>query len=183
MPIRQRNRRQKLRNFFWPDMGWRRLIVYYRHRMGRLPGTAYFIAGGFAIGFGVSFTPFIGFHLLLGLALCWALRASVMGMVVGTVMGGNPWTFPFIWVGTYKLGLLLLGGQAGGDLPPPQHSGFSFAALMDKPMELLLPMTLGSLPLGLAAALASFYAVRHAVRQYKQGARVKAPRRAKGGQA
>jgi uncharacterized protein (DUF2062 family) len=82
-----KTRRQKLRAAIWPRMGWRRLARYYRHRISRLPGTPSQIAGGFATGIAVSFTPFIGFHILIGLMLCGILRLSVMAMVIGTVIG------------------------------------------------------------------------------------------------
>lgn len=162
-----------MREALWPSMGLKRLTAYYKHRMGRLPGTPYYIAAGLATGIAVSFTPFIGGHIALGLLLCWMLRASFMAMVLGTVLAGNPWTFPFIWIGTYKLGNMMLGREpeaAGGAVP---HSEVTLSHLFEKPMDLLLPMTVGSLPLAALTWVVSFLAVCQVIREYKEARRAR----------
>ena len=65
----------------WPRTGWRRASAYLGHRLGRLPGTPYRVAAGFACGAAISFTPFLGFHLagaallaLLAATTFWTLR-------------------------------------------------------------------------------------------------------------
>ena len=55
----------------WPSMGWRRLVKYVAFRISRLPNSPRQIATGFALGAAVSFTPFIGFHILIGALLAW----------------------------------------------------------------------------------------------------------------
>ncbi len=154
---------QKLKEIFWPSMGLMRLAVYYRHRMGRLPGTTHFIAAGFATGVAVSFTPFMGFHLLLVAIACFIFRMSLISSIIGTVFAGNPWTFPFIWVGTYKLGEWMLGrGMPQEDIPV-----FTLRHLMDKPLDLIVPMTVGCLPILPLSWLLSFYIARHVVNRYR----------------
>lgn len=162
--------RQKLRNVFWPCMGWRRLARYYLHRIGRLSGTPYYIAAGFASGIVVSLTPFLGFHLMLGAFMCWLLRGSLIAMVIGTVIAGNPWTFPVIWLLTYHTGHWLMGhtdtlGAIG--IAPAPHA-LSLKLLMESPMQLLVPMTVGCLPYVLPGWLVGFYGVRRLVSGYKQ---------------
>ena len=83
-------------------------MQYIRHRVVRLPDTPHRIAAGIACGAAVSFTPFIGFHILLAIALAFVLRVNAVAAVIGTVIG-NPWTFPFIWVLIYELGAMLMG--------------------------------------------------------------------------
>ena len=163
-----RTKLQKIREILWPSMGWMKLIRYYRHRIGRLPGTPYFIAAGFATGVAISFTPFVGFHLMLAAIIAWILGGSLVAMVLGAVISGNPWTFPFIWVGTYKLGELMLGGHETRAASSTLTHQLTFSDLLQKPMELLLPMTLGSIPLALVSWIVSFYIVRHVVKRYKQ---------------
>lgn len=160
-------RRQKIRQAIWPSMGWRRLVRYFRHRIGRLPGTPYFIAAGFATGIAISFTPFIGFHIMLAGIISWILGGSLIAMVIGTIVGGNPWTFPFIWLGAYKLGKVMLGQHAAHAESSVLKHQFLFSDLLDKPFKLLLPMTLGSLPLALLSWIASFYFVQQVVKRYK----------------
>ncbi|MBI3441324.1 MAG: DUF2062 domain-containing protein [Proteobacteria bacterium] len=165
---RPRTRLQKVREIIWPSMGWGRLLRYYRHRMGRLQGTPHFIAAGFATGVAVSFTPFIGFHLMTAGIIAWILDGSLVAMVLGTVMAGNPWTFPFIWIGTYKLGVIVLGKHGSRAASSVLHHQFVFSDLLHKPLELLLPMTLGSIPLAVLSWVVSFYLVRQLVKGYKE---------------
>lgn len=164
--------RQKMRNLFWPAMGWRRLGRYYRHRMGRLPGTPYYIAAGFASGIAVSLTPFMGLHIMLGVGICWLLRGSVVAMVLGTVLAGNPWTFPLIWIGTYHTGHWLMGHASvlnGRHLPGLEApAALTWDLLVENPMEFLVPMTIGCLPFILPLWMAAFYGVRHIVGSYKE---------------
>lgn len=162
---KRRTSAQKLREFFWPSMGLRRLGTYYKHRMGRLPGTPYFIAAGLASGVAVSFTPFVGLHILIGGAICWAVRGSFVSMVLGTLLAGNPWTFPVIWVISFKLGHAMLGrvGRNAGEMTDQ----LNLALLLKNPEGLLAPMTLGSLPLSIFFWILSFYICRKVVAKYK----------------
>lgn len=165
-PVRPRSVWKKIKNGFWPDMGFPRLVVYYRYRFGRMPGTSRFIAAGIATGIAVSFTPFMGFHILLGAIVCWMLRASILAMTIGTVIGGNPWTLPVIWVATYELGSFMLGTHAG-EVPDV----FSFSLLIDKPGSLFLPMAVGCIPFVIVAWCVSFYLFRGIVKKYKRAER------------
>ena len=71
------------RELIWPRAGWRRTLIYLRHRIQRLPGTPYVIAGGLACGVAVSFTPFIGLHFILAAVLAWVLRTSIIASAIG----------------------------------------------------------------------------------------------------
>ena len=158
----------EIKKLLWPSMGLRRLFKYYKHRMGRIPGTPYFIAFGFATGVAVSFTPFIGFHLMMAGIIVLIFRGSLGTMVLGSVVAGNPWTFPLIWVSTYKLGRMMMGQHGNGLISSTLSHGVSFSDLMEKPMELLLPMTLGSIPLVFLSWGISFYFVNHLIKRYKE---------------
>lgn len=130
----------------------KRLLKYYRHRVGRLPGTPYQIAAGFANGMAISMTPFVGLHVVLGMVLCLITRASPFAMVIGSVIGGNPWTFPFIWVGSYKLGQWFLSHKATTE----GVENMRLADLFHHPVEVLVPMLLGCLPLFAGVWLVSY---------------------------
>ena len=161
-----RTRVQHVREALWPSMGLARLGKYYKHRIGRLPGTPYYIAAGFATGVAVSFTPFVGFHLMLAGFITWMLGGSLMAMVLGTLISGNPWTFPFIWLSSYKFGQMMLGHASTKAAKVLNHQ-FTFNDLLQKPLELLLPMSLGSLPLAIAAWFITYYIVADVVKRHK----------------
>jgi uncharacterized protein (DUF2062 family) len=80
----------------------------------RLPGTSGSIAIGVASGVAASFLPFIGLHFLIAALLALLLRGNVLASAIGTFFG-NPWTFLFIWVSDYRLGLWLLQQSGHGD--------------------------------------------------------------------
>ncbi len=130
----------------------KRLMKYYRHRVGRMPGTPYQIAAGFANGMAVSMTPFLGLHIVIGFVLCLVMRAAPVSMIIGSVIGGNPWTFPFIWVGSYELGQWMLSHRAAA----ANVENLRLADLLHNPAGLLWPMTLGSLPIAVLVWLVCY---------------------------
>ena len=77
-------------------------------RLKRLQGTPYSIASGFACGVAISFTPLIGFHMVLAALTAWISRGNIIASAIGTIIG-NPWTFPFIWAAVLYTGNHLLG--------------------------------------------------------------------------
>lgn len=152
-----KTRRQKLRQTLWPSMGMRRLMRYYKHRIARLQGTPASIAGGFATGVAVSCTPFLGLHILLGLLFCVIFRFSKLAMVIGTVFGGNPWTIPLLNIASYELGHAIMGHVR--DTTVVAHAP-DLRTLFLNPLELLLPMSIGCLPLVALSWVVFFYLVR-----------------------
>ena len=100
-----------MRTFFWPSSGLIRSTKYLLFRLVRISGSPWAIAAGFACGAAVSFTPFVGFHILLSMGIASLMRASVFSAAIGTVVG-NPWTFPFIWLSIFHVGhKILLNGS------------------------------------------------------------------------
>jgi len=165
---------RRLWHSVWPRTGWRRQVAYVGHRLRRLPGTPWAIAGGFACGASISFTPFIGFHFVLAMLLAAVLRANLLASAIGTVVG-NPWTFPFIWTWIYTLGYWILGGGANPHLP----SSFSFDSIFESPLQILLPMTIGSIPTATIAWFAFYFPLRSMVKTYQQARRRRIERRSK----
>ncbi len=110
------------------------------------------IAGGFAAGVFISFSPFYGAHLLLALGVAYLLRLNKAAAVVGTFVV-LPWFAPLVLGFSYLLGRFLLG------------QGFSFPSNPCFEREWILrnslPLVLGCTLVGaLAAAFAYFFARR-----------------------
>ncbi len=177
----------RLKGWLWPAMGWRRLGVYLLKRLTRLSGTPQSIACGFACGAAISFTPFVGLHIALGMLLAWALRGHLIAAAAGTVVG-NPWTFPFIWLVTYKVGQALLGsGEAApwpavtmfkhvvidlGELIWPTLTGAgsweAFERVLIDLRALIWPMFVGSLPIALVVWFASYLPLAKAIDAFQK---------------
>jgi uncharacterized protein (DUF2062 family) len=96
---------RRLKEIFWPTAGFRRSMRYVAHRLGRLPGTPYRIAAGFACGAAVSFTPFIGFHILL--AMLFALLIRGKRWLLGLEGSGDlPGELTFIYIRDHPMHVL-----------------------------------------------------------------------------
>jgi len=164
--------KHRLQNLVWPRAGWRRSGTYMLHRFGRLPGTPYALAAGFACGAAVSCLPLIGFHFLLGGLLAFAMRANIISSAIGTVVG-NPWTFPFIWVSSYRLGRWLGFASGTGEAARIDFKGvltsslealfdLNFVHLAQVAWPILKPMLVGGTVLGVGCWLVC-YAVLYPV--------------------
>jgi uncharacterized protein (DUF2062 family) len=164
---------KRVRGLLWPAAGWRRASRYIMLRVKRLPGTPHSIAAGLASGAALSMTPFMGFHFILSFMLSFLVRGNYIAAAIGTTVG-NPWTFPFIWTGTYRLGSFMLGNRAGS-LPPFEH--LSIGALLHRIELLLWPMTLGSLPLAVIVWIGTYLVTQRFVAAFQHARRTRRARR------
>lgn len=162
---------ERLRELVWPKLGWKRAFQYGWRRVWRLSGTPHAVAVGVAAGAFASFTPFLGFHFMIGFAVAWLLRGNLIASAFGTFVG-NPLTFPFIWLATYDLGYWLLQGSEAPEGPEMSMDMFSGQAL-DSILPVLVPMTVGGIPLGLACGAIIYYLTRSTVEAYQSQKREK----------
>ena len=162
---------QHLREFVWPSIGFHRSTRYLAHRIARMPGTPTSIAVGFACGVAVAFTPFVGFHLAIAVLLAWVVRGSPLAAAIGTLVA-NPWTVPIILIAIYKLGARFLGEHSHHRLP---HD-VSFVYIFHHPLQVLLPMSLGAIPIALAPGLIVFFPARFLVERYHRRREVRRTR-------
>lgn len=145
--------------------------TYIVKRATRLSGTPHSIAAGFACGVAISFTPFIGFHLLGAFLLCLLVRGNYLAAAAGTLIG-NPWTFPFIWVAIYQLGHMLLGTRAA---QPVEH--WDLTTFFVKVEAVFWPMVVGGLPLALIAGLATYFPLMRMIAAYQEARQRRRARR------
>lgn len=165
---------RRFREVLWPSLGWLRAARYVGHRLGRLPGSPYRVAAGFACGAAVSFTPFIGFHFVLAALLALATRGNLIASAIGTAVG-NPWTFPFIWAWIMNFGLWMLGESAREAFP----QNLTLSYIFENPLHVLLPMTVGGIPTAVAAWIVFFWPAYSMVAQYQRARRWRLRRRAR----
>lgn len=165
-----------MREFFWPTAGWNRSTRYVFHRVARIPGSAYSLAAGFACGAAISFTPFIGLHFVLAAMLAYIMRANILASAIGTVVG-NPWTFPFIWTGVFKVGSRLVHAH---DVAAHEVDFLSvltesmaamhrldFGYLFDTAWPVLFPLLVGSVPVGIFVWVLFYFPLRPMISRYQ----------------
>lgn len=164
----------------WPEMGWRRSGRYMMYRIGRLPGSGYAIAGGFAWGAAMSFTPFIGLHIVISALGAWLSRCSIVAAVLGTIIG-NPWTFPFIWIWLYKSGVAMGFGKIGVDAEAMDFSALfgaiteamlrgDWTFIAESAMPVLTPMLASSIPTAVIVWVIFFLLLKPVIERYKSAA-------------
>ena len=174
----------QMRSFVWPARGFRRLFSYLFQRIIRLPGTPTSIAVGFASGVAASFTPFLGFHFIIGGALAMLFRGNVLASAIGTFFG-NPWTFILIWLADYEIGVSVIHSLGyGADLSVlsieelgaamgrvMQFMSFSgtvvWADLAGDFEQVFTPMLIGGIVLGSVAWVVSFLLTLWAVKVWR----------------
>jgi uncharacterized protein len=147
--------------------------TYVVKRATRLSDTPHSIAAGFACGVAISFTPFIGLHLVGSFLLCLLVRGNYLAAVAGTLVG-NPWTFPFIWVTAYHLGHALLGTPAP-QVGPVQD--WDLATLFVEVETVFWPMVVGGVPLALIAGLATYFPLMRTIAACQKARREQRARR------
>lgn len=167
-----------VRHTLWPRKGFVRPFLYRAKCALRLRDSARAIAIGVAAGTFASFTPLMGFHILLACGIAWMLRGNLVAAALGTAVG-NPFTFPAIWLATYRLGTTILGESAAREGAAENLHDVFLAAkgpwhdvVIGMWEPLIWPMLVGGLPLGLMAA-AFFYALTSQAALSFQAARAK----------
>jgi len=138
--------------------GWVRFILHTDDTPRRA-------ALAFAVGVFIAWTPAFGFHTLLALAIAFLFGLNRVAVLAGTFVN-NPWTFVPIYTVSAWLGSLM----TGAEVSPPRLEGSTWSHLFDFLAQCrpwIVPLTMGTLVLGLTCALVSFPVVLFGIRWYR----------------
>lgn len=137
-------------------------------RLRKLQGTPREIAVGVACGVAISFTPFVGLHVVLAAITAWVVRGNILASAMGTIVG-NPWTFPFIWMSVLYTGRHILGGTyldtTKEAILPMFEKGmhalltFDFSLFIQDVWPILWPMIVGCIPFYFVSWFLSYFLV------------------------
>ena len=120
-------------------------------RIKKLQGDPGYIAMGMAIGVFVGVTPTIPFHTVIAVALAFVLKGSKPAAAIG-VWFANPLTIPIFYIGSFKLGTLVL------NKPIPFDVKFeSIKELMTLGLDVTIAMVVGGAILGIIPAIAAYF--------------------------
>lgn len=134
-----------------------------------IPDTPERTALAFAVGIFIGFSPLIGLHTVLGIAVALLFRLNRLALMVG-VWTNVPWiTVPFYGFATW-FGVQLMGIPQGVELPTIGfrelfRSGFWSQLLAQ--WQLLIPAFVGSLVLCTLFAIASYPLALFIIRRYR----------------
>ena len=119
----------------------------------------------FAVGVFIAWTPALGFHTLLGLAIAFLFGLNRVAVMAGTFVN-NPWTFVPIYTVSAWLGSALIGVE----MSAPRLEGKSWSHFFDFLTQCrpwIVPMTMGTLILGSLSALLSYPVMLYGIRWYR----------------
>ena len=154
-----------------------RVKRFFIFRVLHVNDTPHRIALGVAIGIFVTWTPTIGFQMLLTVALAWLLRANKL-VGVPFVWISNPLTMVPIYLPNFALGRWLLRNNyespdfakaltvGGGSWLEAWLNRTS--AWWSETMKVFAPLWLGSLIVGLVLGVTTYFLIRYAVVAYRR---------------
>ena len=134
-------------------------------RIKKLQGDPRYIATGMAIGVFVGVTPTIPFHTVIAIALAFILRGSKPAAAIGSWFA-NPVTIPFFYIGSFKLGTLIL------NKPIPFDVKFeSVTELMTLGLDVTIAMIVGGAILGILPAIVTYILTYRIMTRVREKAR------------
>jgi uncharacterized protein (DUF2062 family) len=171
---------EKLREALWPRKGPLRPLRYFQKRIVRLTASPHAIAAGFTAGILVSWTPFIGVHIIMAFVLAYLVGGNLVAAALGCLAAGNPLTYPFIWAITWEIGRVILGMDSsthsnGIDLPA-LFKKLDLSQLWD---PILKPMLIGAVPPAIVTGLIVYCITYYGVRGFQARRKAKLMERAR----
>jgi len=136
----------------------RRKFRHYLRRLLALDDTPERIALAFALGVFLAFSPLLGLHTVLGLAIAFLFRLNRVALLIGLFVN-NPWTLVPIYVAGGYIGGLILGYPAQTAVPDFGWSELwktQFWVELGRQWRLLIPVVLGSSILSVFFAILSY---------------------------
>ena len=157
----------RLREFFWPRKGFTRPARYLAKRILRLSASPHAVAAGVAAGTFSAFTPLLGFHVVLALALAYLMAGNLLAAALATTLAN-----PLIALATFRVGEALLGIKSAEAVAEAVTAAELFHRLEHLQLSelwqpVLKPMLVGAGLLGAAAAVLAHGVTRFAVRSFK----------------
>ena len=141
---------------------------FVRH-LKELQGDPHYIAMGMAIGVFVSLTPTIPFHTIIAIILAFVLRGSKPAAII-SVWVSNPVTVPFFYIGSYKVGMFILGNSSPFDIKYE-----SITKLLDLSLDVTVAMITGGVILGILPAIVTYFITRKIVITIRSRSKFKHP--------
>jgi uncharacterized protein (DUF2062 family) len=147
-------------------------VSYFRKAISSLlkvPDTPERTAFAFAVGVFIGFSPFLGLHTVMGMALAVLCRLNKIALMLG-VWSNVPWLLiPFYSFATW-VGIKLLGLPGGIAIPEVGLSDLlqaDFWVWLGSQWRLLIPMFWGSMLITTVMALLAYPAALLVIRRYR----------------
>jgi uncharacterized protein (DUF2062 family) len=173
----------------------RRTIKFYNKKMTKrfwswlltLHGEPHAIAGGFALGLALAFTPTVGIQMLLAVVIATPLNLNRAASIVPLWIS-NPLTIVPIYAFSYWIGSFFINGPSYPEVveklrmltlsleeldPLALHEHFS--AVLGLGLNVFLAMTLGGLIVGIPLGILSYYLLLPVLEKRQKNRKSKVP--------
>ena len=158
---------ERVREFLWPRKGFTRPARYLAKRILRLSASPHAVAAGVAAGTFSAFTPLLGFHVILALALAYLTAGNLLAAALATAIA-NPLTIPLIAIATFRVGEGALGIHSAEAVSASDlFDRLEHLELAELWHPVLKPMLVGAGLLGATTAALAYGVTRLALRAFR----------------
>jgi uncharacterized protein (DUF2062 family) len=136
----------------------------------KVPDTPERTAFAFSIGIFVGFSPFLGLHTIMGVAVAFLFRLNKVAVMLG-VWSNVPWLLVPFYSFTTWVGIKLIGVPDGISLPDISLSDLvevEFWLWLGSQWKLLIPAFVGSFVCSVIMALVAYPLALVIVRKYRR---------------
>ena len=144
-----------------------RFIKFQIKRLKHLKASPHEIALGFACGVWTNFNPFFGVNIFIGMGLAFVFRANIIASVIGVLITGFPFIFPFFWLVSWYVGAKLFFDNYDSDLFADTTS------LVENLAEYFTEMLVGSIILFPVIILIFYLPIRFIVQAWQINKRLR----------
>ncbi len=141
---------------------WKSRINDLYKRIKSLQGDPHYVATGMAAGIFISVTPTMPFHTILAILFAFLLKGSKPAAVLG-VWFCNPVTVGPLYLGSYHLGMFLL----GRDVVINDLQNIALPEIMAKGADVAIAMVVGGALLGIGPAIGAYFLTFHIFRKIR----------------
>ncbi len=143
----------------------------YRYVRDRLRSVMKFndsphrLAAAFSLGIFISFSPWIGFHILSCIALAWLFRLNKVVVLTASFIN-NPWTVVPLYAFCLWFGFKITGRNAA--VPDIAWAEIGFRDMLQILKPFLWPYVAGTLVVGSVAAIIGYGIFLWGVRRFRR---------------
>jgi uncharacterized protein (DUF2062 family) len=125
------------------------------------------LAMAVALGVFISFSPWLGLHIVSCIALAWVMRLNKLVVVATATIVSNPWSIVPMYGFCLWAGFKLTGSDAA--LPEIAWDSLKFRDLFTVIRPFLWPFVAGTLAVGTVAGIASYFLFHWMIKRYRAG--------------
>jgi len=119
----------------------------------------------FALGIFIAFSPWLGLHIVSAVFLAWLFRLNKVVVLTASFVN-NPWTMVPMYAFCLWFGVKVTGGDVA--VPDIAWTELGFRDLFSALQPFLWPFVAGTLVIGAAAAVPSYFLIFWLVRRYRR---------------